>query len=72
MSASGVRRRRRIRQFTHTVEGFVDGVPFCRYYKRFDLALRAARNTGGTVYDLLTLAGQRFVNGSWEAVCQKS
>lgn len=48
------------REFTHTVEGEVDGVPFCQYFKSPLIALKVARSTGGTVYCLLTLAGQRW------------
>lgn len=50
----------RYRSYKATVEGTVDGVPFCNYFKRMDLALAAARRTGGTVWDLITLKAQRW------------
>lgn len=43
------------REFTHTVEGEVDGVPFCQYFKSLLVASKVARSTGGTIYDLVTL-----------------
>lgn len=44
-----------VRKFTHSVEGEVDGVPFCQYFKSLVVALRVAAKTGGTCYDLVTL-----------------
>lgn len=53
-------RRPGVHEFTHTVEGEIDGVPFCRYFKRLDAALTTAKQTAGVVYDLITLKGQRW------------
>ncbi len=50
------------RPFTHSVEGSIDGVPFCRYFKRLDAALTCARQTKGKCYDLVTLQVVDFTN----------
>jgi hypothetical protein len=46
-----------------TVEGTERGVFFRVFFKRMDAAQRTARQTGGTLQDLVTLKRYRFVRG---------
>lgn len=48
-----------VEAYTHTVEGKIDGVPFCHYFKRLSWAERCAQQTGGTLYDLMNPAAAR-------------
>lgn len=51
---------RRSWPYTHTVEGEIDGIPFCNYYKRLDQALACAQRYAATVFDLVTLAAVKW------------
>lgn len=50
-----------IRPQTHSVEGAIDGVPFCNYFKRLDKAVQCVKqHPDAVLYDLVTLEGQRW------------